>query len=81
MSWQDDLEACFSRLDRLYTAHVMDEGRAFELLASARRESISWNQLSNGVRDFLARDGCTPQQIEMHIADVERRFRPWLNEE
>ena len=81
MQWQDDLEACFSRLDRLYNLHAMDERKAFRLLASALDAEVTWTELANAVRALMERDGCSAQQIELQIADVERRFRPWLRDE
>lgn len=81
MPWRDDLEACFDRLERLFAFHTMNEERAFQLLASARAEGVTWRQFSDAVRDLMAGDGCTALQIERELGQVEARFRPWLREE
>jgi hypothetical protein len=80
MDWRDDLEACFSKLDRLFTAHAMDEIRAFRLLASARDAGIGWVEMSNAIRNLMENDGCSAPQIEMQVAEAEQRFRPWLRD-
>lgn len=76
--WIDDLESCFDNLDRFFASHAMDEKRAFKLLVRLRTEGIGWCDLSNAVRTLLQSDGCSPQHIELQVAQVEYRFRPWL---
>ncbi len=78
-SWQDDLAACFDNLERLFALHAMNEARAFDLLARARAEGVSWREMSNAIRALLESDGCTIQHIEMQVDQVETRFRPWLS--
>jgi len=79
-SWQDDLAACFDNVERLFVLHAMDEARAFQLLARARAEAVTWTMLSNAIRTLLEADGCTIQHIEREIGHVEARFRPWLRD-
>ena len=78
MTWEDDLSACFDNLDRLFALHSMDEERAFRLLARARYEGITWNEMATAVRKLLERDGCGVEHIEQQVRQVEVRFRPWL---
>lgn len=76
--WKDDLERCFDQIDRLFASYTMDENRAFHLLMRLRAEGVGWYALSNAIRDILATDGCSAQHIELQIAQVEQRFRPWM---
>jgi len=78
MSWEEDLAGCFDNLERLFALHSMDEEKAFRLLERARREGVTWLEMSNAIRALLEGDGCTVQHIERQVAQVETRFRPWL---
>ena len=78
MRWKDMISGCFGISDKKFAAHPLDEERAFELLKTLRKESVSWTEFSKTLADYL--DDVNKSHMIEQVHKVKQYFYPWLKE-
>ena len=53
MSWTDKISGCFGETDRKFANHNIERNNAKEMLASAIKEGVSYNDYYDSIKDWL----------------------------
>ena len=71
MSFKDKIPGCFGVMDKVFAGHPLDRGRAREMLIQALRETESWGDIENAIRDYLTNEDCPTAHIDNQIQRVQ----------
>lgn len=76
MSWKDKLPGCFGSVDKKFARHHLDNERAAKLLAELVEEQVQLADVVAEAKKHLA--STPPEQQSEELAEVQRKFGPWL---
>jgi len=71
MSWKNKISTCFGDVDKKFAGHPSDEKAARELLDSAFKENIGWQEFLDGIESWLKDQGLSKEKIKQEMDKVK----------
>jgi hypothetical protein len=78
MSYDKELQGCFSEPDQYLAVHPPEQRCAFAWLAALRERAATWSEVKVQIEAYLRERDATPFHILDQIERAAVLFKPWL---
>ena len=78
MAWQDKIPGCFGDQDHKFANHPLDAEQAIRLLLAIKEARVSYKDVVDAIKTYLAGKGCDKKHVSDQIARVKRRYGAWF---
>lgn len=79
MTWQKQIPGCFAGMTAPFAVHPNDEKRARAMMNTMQKQGVSWSEADEAIRDYLAAQNVTQDEMRKQMQGVEERLKPWLS--
>lgn len=78
-TWQKQIPGCFAGMTALFAVHPNDEKQARAMMNTMQKQGVSWSEAEEAIRDYLAAQNVTQDEMRKQMQGVEERLKPWLS--
>lgn len=79
MTWQKQIPGCFAGMTAPFAVHPNDKKRARAMMNTMQKQGVSWSEADEAIRDYLAAQNVTQDEMRKQMQGVEERLKPWLS--